>query len=190
MKILFSLICLFSLVSAQDFQYQATFIDTVSFERDSNATQYTAGDIMRGRVSATGGAFLVISAGSGNVRTGNIIGTGLFSDTANVASASFRVRYYKDTTDLYSADGFQLPADNAAFTSSYALSKYFIGEDSLIFLKYGTGGGSGYQTTGRKMPFVLDAGKTNIYAIILVDAAYTPKNRGKILLRTLIEKTY
>ena len=184
------MIALFITYASAQFDFQRVYIDTVSFERDSNATAYTAGDIMRARVSQTGGAFFAINIANGEIRTGNILGTGLFSDTATVALASFRVKYYKDTVGLYASDGFQLPADNAAFTSAYALNKYFIGEDSLVLMKYGTTGGAGYQTAGRKMPFVLADGKTKIFAIILLDAGYTPKNRGRFLLRTITEKTY
>jgi hypothetical protein len=158
-------------------QITITKVDTVSFARDSNATAYAAGDIVRYYPSAAGGYLFSFPVTS---NAGEICEVAMFADTANATNATFTVMFFSDTVGLKASGGYLLPIDNAAFQTQYYLSKYYIGQTQLALAMYGTTGGGA--TTAGDINTILDmhyfTSPSRIFFVVLTDAAYTPKSGG------------
>lgn len=119
--------------------------------------------------------------GTINYGQGRIIKTRLVVDEAVVTNGTFRVYYYKQQITQIT--------DNAAWTFLYANKGKLIGiSANLVLATEGSGSdGAAAQDVASSIPYVLDAGD-HIYAVLLAEAAYTPKSGGAFYLETWIEQ--
>ena len=183
MKKLFLFIALLSTAYGQVVHlsnYGEVFTDSVQFTRPAtNATQYTAGDIVRD--NATDRKFLPITVGrQTNGSSGYIISASLVTDTANVATGTFSLLLFRDTTGM----GANLPADNAAYTFNIAAhDKHFVGLINFTLSAYGLLHSRAFASDLR-VPFDLRSTSTKkLWGVLIATGAYTPANGGKFIIR-------
>ena len=183
MKKLFLFIAILSgIASAQVVsiaKFGEVFTDSVQFTRPANATQYAAGDIVRD--NATDRKFLPITAGrQTNGSSGYIISASLVTDTANVATGTFSLLLFRDTTGM----GATLPADNAAYTFNIAAhDKHFVGLINFTLSAYGLLHSRAFASDLR-VPFDLRSTSTKkLWGVLIATGAYTPAHGGKIIIR-------
>jgi hypothetical protein len=184
-KILFLLVLCTSVSLAQ----LQVLVDSASFTRPAtNATAYAAGDIVRdtATISAKFMKFGKLSRVPADV--GYIVALQLDADTANQTNANFTVIFFDDTTGL----GASLPADNAAFQTGYVYNKYMIGIVSVSLTMYGTTGGGATGARAKvenlNIPYRSNSANGAIYAVLVADGAYTPKQGGKFRVRIWVQK--
>lgn len=154
---------------------------TSTLIRPSNPTAYAAGDAIKdtsGKIQS----FTYSASPQGG--EGFICAARIWADTANVTGAQFRLYLYNDST------GVTIPADNAAFITTYANRAKGIGYiDFALQMETGANTGAMDFQSNLNIPFKTKTSGSKLYGILVAKGAYTPKNGGAIYMELITLRT-
>lgn len=157
---------------------------TVSFQREANATPYTAGDIVSSAAALTTPGMVFTNITRANGIGGYIVGARLFTDTKSV-TPRFRVHLFSDNTATVSGDN--LPA-----RSLYAEISKRMGYFDLAAMITPADTSNSTQSATLDMstlrfPFVPAAASRTIYAALEALDAFTPGSASNFSLTLIVE---
>jgi len=179
-----------SFAQNKDAKWGYTARDTARMKRTTlNATQYTALDLYRDTTTTTAGKFFVFAkAGRLNGLGGVLKSLTASTDSANITGGNFIVRFFWDTTGL----GKLLAADNGVYQSNFTYTNsYYIGEAYVSLSGYGTAAGGATGSTGTSYPemrYTTKTGSKTLYALVIVNGAWTPPAGGTLELIAIFDQ--
>ena len=163
-------------IPTQGTNINTIFMDTARILMTaSSAVTYSVGDNL-------GGSFYGLTVVRSNGMGGTITSVELCGDTSNSTGASFDILFVKDSTGFTSG-----LTDNGAYTTNFDMDKWYVGQDSVQFYKYGTtGGAKGYKQTS--ISFKCLSNSTKLYALIILRNNYLPKRVATYRLKVHIKR--
>jgi len=148
------------------------FKESAQITRPANTTQYSAGDVVTGTVSAAL-EFDVARENGGGGWINNVI---LVSDNAPAATGQFHIWIFTEAPTV--------AADNAAFAATDAELRTLVAILTLDMAEQTANGTAYQQSDPRATYFVCAAADSSLYVIITDGNAYTPAN-GEVFDLTL-----
>ena len=170
----------------------STHDDTVRITRNTNATAYASGDIIR----STATAFYAVNVsriGNGPAR-GYITSVKMVIDTANTSGANFTVRFFSfpDTAGRNVAAA----VDNAAYQDNFLTSAFWVDDVNLSLSVSGASATAANGSTAAmgsannlNIPYEVSTGG-RLWMVVIAKGAYTPPFAGNIRLHVAVERTY
>lgn len=139
------------------------------FIRAVNVSAYAIGDLFS---SSTSRFLTFANVVKAKGSSGDVVAIEICIDTPAVAKVNFTL--FSDTTSI------TLPADNAPLKITYLNSAYLVARIDTIKVSQIDSAGVVYKWFSLVSPFICKSNSTNLYGLLSMGAAYTPKTLGYV----------